>query len=595
MKRRRATAIRLLGLVAGLLAAAPPGAAADSTPPYTKTSDQTTRATGLGPNRDQYCDVLYDLYVPNSASPSSPVPAILTTNGFGGSKDDQASEADLFARNGYLVLSYSGLGFGGSSCAIEIDSPEWDGRAASHMVDLIAARDDVIEDGPNDPRVGTWGGSYGGGFQFALASVDSRIDAMIPLITWNDLSYSLGPNNDARNFIYTSSPPGASKYEWSELFYVDGNAQPVLNPGTSGWTSGQPPNPACPGFDPEVCVINSESLAAGYLTPDTIAFLRHASAQYEFFSNPNVKRFPPTMLVQGETDTLFTIAEAVANYRGFVSHGAPVKLVLEFGGHSGPSAPGEVNDADPSRGYLDQLWLNWYSHYLKRSGAPTGPRVEYFRDWVAYDPNGSAQPAYGSASGWPVGTTQSWFLSGDGSLVFSTRQIEAGSQTFVNPPDGVPSSYSETSAVQSTEPFSSIPPSDPPGTFAAFSSAPLAADLDSVGIPTLDFSLSATGSISSLPATEVVLFGKIYDVAPDDSLLLVHRLVSPIRIADPSQPVHLNLPGVVHRYPAGHRLRLVLAATDQAYVGSRAPHTITITVDPSTPFRLRLPVLSPVK
>ena len=155
MKRRRATAIRLLGLVAGLLAAAPPGAAADSTPPYTKTSDQTTRATGLGPNRDQYCDVLYDLYVPNSASPSSPVPAILTTNGFGGSKDDQASEADLFARNGYLVLSYSGLGFGGSSCAIEIDSPEWDGRAASHMVDLIAARDDVIKDGPNDPRVGT--------------------------------------------------------------------------------------------------------------------------------------------------------------------------------------------------------------------------------------------------------------------------------------------------------------------------------------------------------------------------------------------------------------------------------------------------------
>src|SRR5439155_920964 len=242
--------------------------------------------------RDQYCDVLYDLYVPNSASPSSPVPAILTTNGFGGSKDDQASEADLFARNGYLVLSYSGLGFGGSSCAIEIDSPEWDGRAASHMVDLIAARDDVIEDGPNDPRVGTWGGSYGGGFQFALASVDSRVDAMIPLITWNDLSYSLGPNNDARNFIYTNSPPGASKYEWSELFFADGNAQPALNPGTSGWTSGQPPDAACPGFDPEVCVINTESLAAGYLTADTIAFLRHASAQYEFFSNPNVTRSP---------------------------------------------------------------------------------------------------------------------------------------------------------------------------------------------------------------------------------------------------------------------------------------------------------------
>src|SRR5207247_2368886 len=176
----------------------------------------------------------------------------------------------------------------------------------------------------------------------------------------------------------------------------------------------------------------------GYLTPDTIAFLRHASAQYEFFSNPNVKRFPPTMLVQGETDTLFTIAEAVANYQGFVSHGAPVKLVLAFGGHSGPSAPGEVNDADPSRGYLDQLWLNWYSHYLKQSGVPTGPRVEYFRDWIPYDPSGSAQPAYGSASGWPVGTTQSWYLSGAGRPASSRPQIAAAVPPSGHPADGQP-------------------------------------------------------------------------------------------------------------------------------------------------------------
>ena len=82
--------------------------------------------------------------------------------------------------------------------------------------------------------------------------------------------------------------------------------------------------------------------------------------------------------------------------------------------------------------------------------------MEYFRDWIPYDPSGSAQPAYGSASGWPVGTAQSWYLSGDGSLVSSRRQIAAGVQTFVNPADGEPSSYSETSAVQSTEPFSSF-------------------------------------------------------------------------------------------------------------------------------------------
>ena len=40
----------------------------------------------------------------------------------------------------------------------------------------------------NDPRVGMVGGSYGGQVQFAAAGVDQRIDTIVPLITWNDLS-----------------------------------------------------------------------------------------------------------------------------------------------------------------------------------------------------------------------------------------------------------------------------------------------------------------------------------------------------------------------------------------------------------------------
>ena len=42
------------------------------------------------------------------------------------------------------------------------------------------------------------GGSYGGQIQFAAAAYEhehgtNRLDAIVPLITWNDLSYSLGP------------------------------------------------------------------------------------------------------------------------------------------------------------------------------------------------------------------------------------------------------------------------------------------------------------------------------------------------------------------------------------------------------------------
>jgi len=66
----------------------------------------------VGPAGDQHCDIVGDLYTPAV----TPAPAILTTNGFGGSKDDQAGIARFAAAHGYVVLSYSGLGFGGSGC-----------------------------------------------------------------------------------------------------------------------------------------------------------------------------------------------------------------------------------------------------------------------------------------------------------------------------------------------------------------------------------------------------------------------------------------------------------------------------------------------
>ena len=59
------------------------------------------------------------------------MPAILATNGFGGSKDDQAGIGTAFAGRDYAVLSYSGLGFGGSGCKITLDDPDYDGRAGS--------------------------------------------------------------------------------------------------------------------------------------------------------------------------------------------------------------------------------------------------------------------------------------------------------------------------------------------------------------------------------------------------------------------------------------------------------------------------------
>jgi len=114
-----------------------------------------------------------------------------------------------------------------------------------------------------------------------------------------------------------------------------------------------------------------------------------------------------------------------------------------------------------------------------------------------------------------------------------------------------------------------------------------------VGIPQLTVQVSAPATSSADPSTELVLFGKIYDVDPSGSVTLVHGIVSPLRVADASKPVHVNLPGQVHRYAAGHRIELVLASTDQAYAGSRVPGPITVAVDPANPSALSLP-LAPV-
>src|SRR5258708_39121024 len=146
---------------ATVLIAAPVGAAGTTAAMASGFTVTTAHfhAVGLGPDKNHSCDIIYDLYVPDDAGPTHQVPAILTTNGFGGSKADQSGEAALWASHDYEVLSYSGLGFGDSSCPIELDSPQWDGRAASQLVMLLGQRAEVQKDNPatNDARIETWG------------------------------------------------------------------------------------------------------------------------------------------------------------------------------------------------------------------------------------------------------------------------------------------------------------------------------------------------------------------------------------------------------------------------------------------------------
>ena len=100
-----------------------------------------------------------------------------------------------------------------------------------------------------------------------------------------------------------------------------------------------------------------------------------------------------------------------------------------------------------------------------------------------------------------------------------------------------------------------------------------------VGSPTFDVQVSApTAELTSAigPAGQLVLFAKLYDVGPDGTASLIHGLIAPIRIADPTKAVHITLPAVAHRFAAGHHIEIMLAGGDLNYRGGLTPTPVTV-------------------
>ena len=69
-------------------------------------------------------------------------------------------------------------------------------------------------------------------------------------------------------------------------------------------------------------------------------------------------------------------------------------------------------------------------------------------------------------------------------------------------------------------------------------------------------------------------------------------MVSAVRVADVTKPLRVELPGIVHRFAAGHRIQLVIAATDLAYKNAYSTSPVTVLTGPEAPGVLTLPVVA---
>jgi ABC-2 type transport system ATP-binding protein len=311
----------------------------------------------------------------------------------------------------------------------------------------------------------------------------------------------------------------------------------------------------------------------GYFQPDALASLEHASVA-SYLNSIKI----PVFLLQGENDTLFNLNEAAATYKALRSRGVPVKMIWQSWGHSGSTpAPGEVSlsNPDPATQYETSRIADWFAHYLQGSPVNTGPNFAYFRPWISY--TGIATPAYATSSAFPVGTNRTFFLSGGGALASSVLALKSGSQSFVTPPFGAPSSINPFDVVSGYT--GGIPQGDLPGTFATWTSSPLAGALNVAGSPALSVKVQAPSAALTQgvgPAGQLVLFVKVEDVAPDGTATMINGLEAPVRVPDVTKPFKVTLPGIVHQFAPGHSVRVVVAGGSNNYRGGLTPALVTI-------------------
>src|SRR4051794_13689069 len=148
-------------------------------------------------------------------APGKRAPTVLVGPGWSsaGETDDSSSSEELFGgvgvgalRNaGYNVLTWDPRGFGSSGGSVEVDSPDYEARDVSALIDWLAKQPEAQLDKAGDPRVGMNGSSYGGGIQWGTAARDPRVGVITPNISWDSLGTS--PNKDPAPQVGLGGPP----------------------------------------------------------------------------------------------------------------------------------------------------------------------------------------------------------------------------------------------------------------------------------------------------------------------------------------------------------------------------------------------------
>ncbi|MPY61009.1 alpha/beta fold hydrolase [Streptomyces spongiae] len=450
-------------------------------------------------------------------------PAVLLAHGFGDSKDSLRQQAEDLARDGYAVMTWSARGFGKSTGKIGLNDPKGEVKDVTRLIDWLAERPEVELDKSGDPRVGLAGPSYGGAISLLTAGYDQRVDAIAPAITYWNLADALFPN-------------GVFKKLWAGIFVNTGGG--------------------CDRFEAQLCAMYDRVAETGKPDAEAEKLLKERSPAAV---GDRIK--VPTLLMQGQTDSLFPLGQADAAAKAIRANGAPVDVDWIAGGHDG-------GDMEVDR--VNARVESWFDRYLKdESGVDTGPAFRVSRQAGQADNDGTVRLTGANSDTYP----------GLGSAMRPVA-LAGREQTFDNPAGANPPAISALPGLGDAGGLAQLSALglgisfDFPGQFAAFDSKPFAEDLQITGSP------SATVHVKST-SEDAVLFAKVYDVGPDGRQQeLPSQLVTPLRVegAKAGKDVTITLPAIDHELDDGHRLRLVLASTDLGYASPTTPAKYTVSL-----------------
>jgi ABC-2 type transport system ATP-binding protein len=305
--------------------------------------------------------LVVNLFEPAGLSAEQPGELILETHGWGGTgRTSPGGMTGRLVDDGYVVLTWDQRGFGCSDGQVRIDDPQVEGRDVSALIDWAMGETHVRTDGttsggePN-PVVGMIGGSYAGGIQTAAASLDERIDALAPDMSWSDLRYSLYPGE-------------VVKQGWITLLYALGTLT----------AEGQGLDPQCDdgptpfsGLDPAIHRGVTEFVATGKVSDTTLDFFAGSSLAHYGDEHPVDV---PTLVTQSAIDTLFNLTDGLGIHEHVLDQGADSRLLIYCGGHV--NCPTTYADADDTGAMRDAI-QDWFEVHLRGGDRDLGPAIEY--------------------------------------------------------------------------------------------------------------------------------------------------------------------------------------------------------------------------